>query len=405
MPSGPAGEMGMSAMKARLRLLFIADANATNASVWLAYFANELGHDVHVIAMRPLTRTIQGVTIHDLSTTSKAAYFARIPQIRSLVRAIQPDLLIGYRVQSYGFLAACTGFRPLALAGQCDYIAWPPDSRVSRSFCRYALRRADLISSWSEIMTANLVRLGARPEIISTFPRGVKTDAFFPASGCEAPAPHTIITTRGLTPEYHQDTVIRSLGLVRNRLGHPLRYLVLGEGPMKETLEKLSVDLGVQESVSFLGLVPHAEVPDQLRRAHVYVSLVSTEGVSASLLEAMACGVFPIVPDIPANRLWIQDGTNGFLVPMEDWRRDQVRGFLAPPTDRTQLADKIVRALRDERLRQSARDINVELVRQKACWRTNMARMEEAFTEVVHRSRHGGLGLGARLSGEQGTLG
>ncbi len=377
----------MSAMKARLRLLFIADANATNASVWLAYFANELGHEVHVIAMKPLRRPIGGVTIHDLGTTIKAAYFARIPKIRSLVQAIQPDLLIGYRVQSYGFLAACTGFRPLALAGQCDSIAWPPDSMVSRSFCRYALRRADMISSWSEIMTANLVRLGARPEVISTFPRGVKTDVFFPAADTAAPAPHTIITTRGLTPEYHQDAVIRSLGLVRNRLGQPLQYLVLGEGPMKEPLETLAADLGVRDSVSFLGLVPHALVPNHLRRAQVYVSLVSTEGVSASLLEAMACGVFPIVPDIPANRLWIEDGVNGFLVSMDGWQHDRVRGFLAPPTDRSRLSDQIVAALRDDRLRQKARDINVDLVRHKACWHTNMARMEGAYCAIVDRWR------------------
>src|SRR5206468_3194964 len=157
-------------MHTSLRLLFIADVNTTNTSVWLAYFANELGHDVHVVAMKPVRRTIPGVTIHDLGTRLKAGYFARIPKLRRLVRKIRPDVLIGYRVQSYGFLAACAGFRPLALAGQCDHIVWPPDSALGRSFCRYALKRADFISSWSEIMTANLIRLGARPEIICTFP-------------------------------------------------------------------------------------------------------------------------------------------------------------------------------------------------------------------------------------------
>src|SRR5206468_13110479 len=75
-PSGPGGETRMSAMKARLRLLFIADADATNASVWLAYFANELGNEVHFYAMKPLRRPIGAVTIHDLGTTSRAADMA-----------------------------------------------------------------------------------------------------------------------------------------------------------------------------------------------------------------------------------------------------------------------------------------------------------------------------------------
>jgi L-malate glycosyltransferase len=372
-------------MKRHLRLLFIADANATNATAWLEYFGNDLGHDVHVIAMTPLRRKIDGVAIHDLGTRTKAGYLARIPRIRSLVRAIHPDLLVGYRIQSYGFLAACTGFRPLALAGQCDSVVWPPDSRVSRAFCRYALRRADLINSWSEIMTANLVGLGARPEVISTFPRGVNRGIFFPDDDGPRSIADTIITTRGLAPEYHQDAVIRALDLVRNRRERPLRYLILGEGPMRGPLERLSADLGVRDSVSFLGFVPHPRVPDYLRSAQVYVSLVSTEGVSASLLEAMACGVFPIVPDIPANRLWVQDGMNGFLIPIQGWRRDVVRGCLAPPADVTQLAGKIIAALRDDELRRKARDINLDLVRQKACWQTNMARMEAAYVEVVDR--------------------
>jgi glycosyltransferase involved in cell wall biosynthesis len=372
-------------MQTRMRLLFIADINTTNASVWLSYFANELGHDVHVIAMRPVRRTIAGVTVHDLGTNLKARYFARIPRIRRLVRTIGPDLLIAYRVQSHGFLAACSGFRPLALAGQCDTIAWPPDSPVRRLFCRYALRRADLISSWSEIMTANLVRLGARPEVISTYPRGVKTDVFFASSEPPPAPPYTLITTRGLATEYHQDAVMRSLSLVRRRFGSPLQYLVLGEGPMRGPLERLSVDLGLQDAISFLGLVPHAGVADHLRRSHVYVSLVSTEGVSASLLEAMACGVFPIVPDIPANRLWIEDGKNGFLVPMDRWRGDRARGFQAPPADGTALADQILAALRDETLRRRARAINSEIVRQKACWHSNMARMECAYRALVDR--------------------
>jgi len=101
----------------------------------------------------------------------------------------------------------------------------------------------------------------------------------------------------------------------------------------------------------------------------------------------MACGVFPIVPDIPANRLWIEDGVNGFLVSMDGWQHDRVRGFLAPPTDRSRLSDQIVAALRDDRLRQKARDINVDLVRHKACWHTNMARMEGAYCAIVDRWR------------------
>src|SRR5207247_11154447 len=123
-----------------------------------------------------------------------------------------------------------------------------------------------------------------------------------------------IITTCGMANEYHQDAVMRSLSLVRRRLGSPLQYLVLGAGPMRGPLERLSVDLGLQDAVSFLGLVPHAGVADHLRRSHVYVSLVSAEGGAASLLDALACGGAPLASEIPAAPPWLAAGHHGSRV-------------------------------------------------------------------------------------------
>src|SRR5207249_5864329 len=89
--------------------------------------------------------------------------------------------------------------------------------------------------------------------------------------------------------------------------------------------------------------------------------------------------------DIPANRLWIEDGKNGFLVPIDRWRRARARDFQAPPADGTALADQILAALSDETLRRRARAINSEIVRQKACWHSTMARMECAYRALIDR--------------------
>ncbi len=67
----------------------------------------------------------------------------------------------------------------------------------------------------------------------------------------------------------------------------------------------------------------------------------------------MACGLFPVVTDIPANREWIRDGYNGYLV---------------PPDDELALAQRIKLALKDEALREKAGRTNTDLARQKASW-------------------------------------
>jgi hypothetical protein len=161
-----------------MRLCFVADANHANAANWLEYFATELGHDVHAISCTHVTREIKGVAVYDLTTWSKHLLLAKIPALRKLFCRINPDLVIACRVQSYGFLSACTGFHPLVLVAQSRTVACPPNSAVMEWFCRYAIRSADRILSWAEHTTNRLVQLGADRNLIETCPRGVRTELF-----------------------------------------------------------------------------------------------------------------------------------------------------------------------------------------------------------------------------------
>jgi glycosyltransferase involved in cell wall biosynthesis len=72
-------------------------------------------------------------------------------------------------------------------------------------------------------------------------------------------------------------------------------------------------------------------------------------------LEALACGVFPVVTDIPANREWVDARRgNGILVPLDQPER---------------LADALAHALGDGKVRQQARQVNRALVEERACSR------------------------------------
>lgn len=237
-------------------------------------------------------------------------------------------------------------------------------------------------------MERALLKLGAQPEIVHTYPRGVKTDIFHPAKERPPSPVKTIITTRGLSREYHHKVLLQAVMQIKKDYAQELECFILGDGPERTNLQSLVAHSGLGDQVRLLGFMPHEQVAVYLRRSEVYVSLVSTDGVSSSLLEAMACGIFPIVPDIPANRLWIHDGRNGFLLPTQDWQRDRMPGFLKPPDDYPLLAKKIVAALSDDELREEARAINLELVQKKANWARNMARMEEAWQQLVQSGGH-----------------
>src|SRR5204863_7768121 len=93
------------------------------------------------------------------------------------------------------------------------------------------------------------------------------------------------------------------------------------------------------------------ELPGILANSDLYISLIETDGVSASLLEAMATGILPIVPDHPANRFWITPGENGILLT-----------DLSPRS----IAESIVSASKDWSLRRRAWEQNVKTVQNRA---------------------------------------
>lgn len=358
-----------------MKICFIADANHTNTWNWVEFLGDDLGHDVSIVSFNPPQRELKQVKVYSISGLfggSKLRYFLCIPNVRKIVASIKPDLVIGYRIHSYGFTAAMTGFRPLVLAAQGQNIYYPFNSYIGENCTKVALKHADLVHSWGDHMTAKLIELGCSPTKILTLPRGVRTDVFR-MNGAENNGPIHLISTRGLKEHYNIDSIIRACKIIDDS-GQRFKLTLAGEGPDRKRLEQLVMKLDLTSIITFSGFVDNSQLSELLNKAHIYVSMVSTDGVSVSLLEAMACGVFPIVTDNVANRLWIKDGENGLLVPEKN---------------ESILAEKILLAISKENLRIEAASKNRVIVEQKADWKTNMKIIEKAYMELVSRGLSG----------------
>jgi glycosyltransferase involved in cell wall biosynthesis len=156
----------------------------------------------------------------------------------------------------------------------------------------------------------------------------------------------------------------------------PDARLVIGnDGALRPDLERLAGELGISKSVEFVGVVERPkQLAELLGRAAVYVSVPSSDGTSATLLEAMAAGAFPVVSDLPSNSEWI----------------DQTGGDLVPVGGVPELAAAIVRGLNQPDLRERVAARNLEVVRQRGLWEANMARVEDAYRGLVAGSSAGG---------------
>lgn len=89
-----------------------------------------------------------------------------------------------------------------------------------------------------------------------------------------------------------------------------------GKGVQEDELKKLASRLGLGQKVRFCGF--SAQVQEKIKKAAMYVLSSDYEGVSNSLLEAMAMGIPVIATDCPIGgcRLYVKNGRNGLLVPV-----------------------------------------------------------------------------------------
>jgi glycosyltransferase involved in cell wall biosynthesis len=104
------------------------------------------------------------------------------------------------------------------------------------------------------------------------------------------------------------------------------------------------------------------------KRSQLYVSPSSHDGTPNSLLEAMACGCFPVVGDIESLREWITQGVNGLLV---------------NPTSPQALAGGICRALDAVDLRQRAASYNLSLIEDRAAQGTTLPKIDAFYQQFI----------------------
>ena len=93
---------------------------------------------------------------------------------------------------------------------------------------------------------------------------------------------------------------------------------IYGRGESEETLKKYALDIGISDKIAFKGF--DRDVHNKIKSARMYISTSDYEGISNSMLEALAIGLPCICTDCPAGgaSMVIRSGYNGFLVPVRD---------------------------------------------------------------------------------------
>jgi sugar transferase (PEP-CTERM/EpsH1 system associated) len=123
-----------------------------------------------------------------------------------------------------------------------------------------------------------------------------------------------IHVARLIYPTKDQVTLLRAVRIVADE--EPQFVLdIVGDGPSRELLVNLADELKLQGHVRFLGF--RSDVADLMASAEFFVLSSKKEGISLTLLEAMACGLATVATTVGGNPEVVADGETGLLVPPE----------------------------------------------------------------------------------------
>lgn len=125
--------------------------------------------------------------------------------------------------------------------------------------------------------------------------------------------------------------------------GIPFSWTIAGSGPEKDSLENSLRTERSDQSVRFLGHVRYDQVPGLLQEHDVFLLASDFEGLPLSLLEAMGCGLVPVVTDLPSGIPEVVNDENGCLVGLND-TGGYARAIVQLHQDRQVMAAKSVAA-------------------------------------------------------------
>lgn len=309
---------------------------------------------------------VAGVHLSHPPAKNQLRYVLYARKFRRLAEALGVDMTLTLYGGGFALMAYLSGFRPYSV------YAVGSDVLLANGLTRRINRRT--LTGASEVfVNGEYLAVRAREQAPEARIRplliGVDIRLFHRAAPPSIPV--RFICARGFQDVYNNEAILRALSRLPENA--PEFQVVFTSGgsrlPNAVALADRLLTPAMRRRVEFWGGVSYARILDGLHGSHAYISMSRSDGTATSLLEALACGVYPIISDIPQNREWVfPDKRNGALVPLDD---DQA------------LSEAILSVLRDPAVCAVSSEFNRAQVRERGDADTNRRELSRALERIV----------------------
>ncbi len=231
------------------------------------------------------------------------------------------------------------------------------------------LAHYDRVIIFSQLQRNFLKRLGVPKQKLAVIPNGVDVQKYSPGASnlkLKLNAKHLFVYQGRIAPEKNVEALLRAWK--QSNLGNSCKLLIVGNGPLSDSLMPF---YGEEHGIIWQGFIANEQRRVEiLQAADVFILPSLLEGLSLSLLEAMACGVACVATDAGADGEVLENGAGVIL--NTHWVTSQLRTLLPQFRDHpewTALLGQKARARVLERYTLS----------------DNITQLEQLYTEVLQQ--------------------
>ena len=214
--------------------------------------------------------------------------------------------------------------------------------RHGNDMYRELFQGGDFFTVGSEFMRQRVLGLGAPPDRLVKLPIGIDLSCFKFCPRRKVLKEFRLLTVARLVEVKGIEHALRAVALMRTDMPE-LRYIIVGDGPLRLMLEELAKRLSIEDVVCFKGALSSEEVEREFAAAHAFVlpGVVAPsgeqEGQSLVIAEAQACGI-PV----------IATAVGGIPESLRNWQS----GILVPPADPLALGSALITLARNTGMRE-----------------------------------------------------
>jgi glycosyltransferase involved in cell wall biosynthesis len=343
------------------------------------------GHEVHWICFDIPSHTIEGITVHrELEFFSSKLkrrnvfIFYYLIIFKRIIRELSPDIIHAINVKWAGWFSVLSKVKPVIVTAQGGDVMLR--RHYDRDFIRtrlrkYTLKNADVVTYGSEVMLRD-IKFWAKPKRSFKYFQGVNFEKFnFDLTPVDLfkklnlGDKKIVFSPRMYEPNSNIDIIIQTIPIVKEYFPNIIYMFCthLEINNYSDEMRKLIAELNVEDYCLFLGKIPLHEMVNYYAISDLVVSILSSDGMPATVLEAMAMKKSLVLTKIPTYS--------------EIMRQNYA--LMVNPKDIEVTADAIIRGLSNGKQLESMRERAYEWVRENGNSRVLNDNIEKLYEELI----------------------